>query len=56
MNNTIGAIFLAAAVLAAPLAISLAAVASSESIPFRPDETRSAVEPADYHADYLEYE
>ena len=56
MKNTIGAIFLAAAVLAAPLAISLTAVASSESVPFRLDDTRSDFEPSDYHEEFLEYE
>ena len=56
MKNTIGAIFLAAAVLAAPLAISLTAVASSDSVPFRLDGDRSDLVPSAYHEEYLEYE
>ena len=56
MNNTIGAIFLAAAVLAAPLAISLAAVASSESVPLRLEDARSDADPAGYREEFFEYE
>ena len=56
MKNTIGAIFLAAAVLAAPLAISLTAVASSESIPLRIEDALSDANPAGYREEFFEYE
>ena len=55
-RQTIGAIFFAAAVLMTPLAISIAAVASSDGVPVRVDDGKPVPAPYDFHDEYFDYE